>query len=175
MFEFIYLHLGTPLEEMNRNVAPKRRRIVVPPINQDPSSNLIKDPVVFGKPRVPSNCNPEECPPNKPDKEPEPEAIEDRCMYCGQGPCIATGSFRSIGARRADIRNHSFRHKDYRSYWKYLKDCGFWQCPQYLERKTAAGIPEEELREIIPVCVLKDVCNRYANPPGVPYMGHKRF
>ena len=166
MFEFIYLHLGTPLLEIIKNVATKRRRIVVLPINQDPSSNLIKGPVVFGKSRVPSNCNPEECPPNKPDK--EPEAIEDRCTYCGQGPCIASDSFRCIEARRADIRNHSFRHKDYRSYWKSLIDCGFWQCPQYLERKTAADIPEEELREIMPVCVLKDVRNRYANPLGVP-------
>ena len=83
MFEFIYLHLGTPLKEINKTVAPKWRRIVVPPINQDPSSNLIKDPVVLGKPNVQSNCNLEECPPNKPDKQPEPEAIEDRCIYCG--------------------------------------------------------------------------------------------
>ena len=38
MFEFIYLHLGTPLKEINRNVAPKRRRIVVPLLNEEPSS-----------------------------------------------------------------------------------------------------------------------------------------
>ena len=28
-------------------------------------------------------------------------------------------------------------------------------------------------REIMPLCVIKDVRRRYPNPDGVPYMGHK--
>ena len=84
MFEFIYLHLGTPLKVINRNIAPKRCERYAPyNYNEEPSSNLIKSPVVFGKPKVPSNFYPEECPPNKSGTEPEPEAIKDRCIYCG--------------------------------------------------------------------------------------------
>ena len=55
MFEFLYLHLGTQLKEINRNVAPKRRRIVVPLINEQTSSSLIIGPVVFVKPKGSSN------------------------------------------------------------------------------------------------------------------------
>ena len=46
--------------------------------------------------------------------------------------------------------------------------------PRLLEA-AAAGISEDELREVMPVCVLKDVRKRYPNPDGIPYMGHKRF
>ena len=83
-------------------------------------------------------------------------------MTCIEGPCAP------------DIRNHSKRHKDYRRFWTSLKDRGLWQHEQYINRKTAAGLSEVELRELMPQCVLGDTRKGYPNPPGVPYMGQKR-
>ena len=174
MFEFIYLHLGTPLKEINRNVAPKRRRIVVPLLNEEPSScpavTWSKVLLCLANPRshqtsILKNVHPTNLVQNQSQR----QLKIDVYIVVMQGPCVASGSFRCFGARRAD--------KDYRSYWKSLIDCGFWQCPQYLECKTAAGIPEEELREIMP-CVLNDVRNRY--PKSKPswcslHVWHKRF
>ena len=55
--------------------------------------------------------------------------------------------------RTLDIRNHSQRHKDYRNYWKSLKDLGFWENPDYLRSTTAAGISEDELRGYASLCL----------------------
>ena len=78
------------------------------------------------------------------------------------------------GSCAPDIRNHTKRHKDYRKFWKSLKDRGLWQHELYINRKTAAGLSEVELRELMPQCVLNDTRKQYPNPPGVPYMGHKK-
>ena len=91
------------------------------------------------------------------------------------GPCITRSDMTRIeGSCAPDIRNHSKRHKDYKRFWKSLKDRGLWQDEQYIHRKTSAGLSEVELRELMPQCVLDDTRKRYPNPPGVPYMGHKR-
>ena len=103
MFEFLYLHLGTPLKEINRNVAPKRRRIVVPLINEQTSSSLIIGPVVFVKPKGSSH---------------QTSILKN----VHQTNWVQNQSQRQlnyhwflmcIGARRADIHNHLFRHKDF--------------------------------------------------------------
>ena len=97
------------------------------------------------------------------------------CTHCLMGPCITVSPITRLqGSCAPDIRNHSRRHKDYRQFWKRLKDRGLWQHEHYLHRKTAAGLSEVELRELMPQCVLDDTRKRCQNPPGVPYMGHKR-
>ncbi|XP_068707612.1 uncharacterized protein [Montipora foliosa] len=58
--------------------------------------------------------------------------------------------------------------KTIESFWKSLKDRGLWQDEMYVNRKTAAGLSEIELRELLPQCVLEDTRKRYPNPPGVP-------
>lgn len=78
------------------------------------------------------------------------------------------------GSIPPDIRNHSLRHKDYRRYWKFLKDIGFWDTTVYKNMKTAAGLSDDDVRELMPNCVLVDVRKRFPNPQGVPYMDHKR-
>ena len=103
--------------------------------------------------------------------------LEDHppCQHCLMGPCITVSEVTRIqGSCAPDITNHSKRHKNYRKFWKSLKDRGLWQHELYLHRKTSAGLSEVELRELMPQCVLDDTRKRYPNPPGVPYMGHKR-
>ena len=73
-----------------------------------------------------------------------------------------------------DVRNHSFRHKDYRKYWKLLMDIGFWETTVYQNLKSTAGLSDDDMRELMPECVIADVRKKFPNPPGIPYMGHKR-
>lgn len=97
------------------------------------------------------------------------------CPHCLMGPCITVGELTLIqGSCAPDITNHTKRHKNYRQFWKSLKDRGLWQHELYINRKTSAGLSEIELRELMPQCVLDDTRKRYPNPPGVQYVGHKR-
>ena len=103
--------------------------------------------------------------------------LEDHppCPHCLMGPCVTVSEVTRLqGSCAPDITNHSKRHKDYRRFWKSLKDRGLWQHELYIDRKTSAGLSEVELHELMPQCVLDDTRKRYPNPPGVPYMGHKR-
>ena len=103
--------------------------------------------------------------------------LEDHppCQHCLMGPCITVSEVTRIqGSCAPDITNHSKRHKNYRKFWKSLKDRGLWQHELYLHRKTSAGLSEVELQELMPQCVLDDTRNRYPNLSGVPYIGHKR-
>ena len=97
------------------------------------------------------------------------------CQHCLMGPCITVSEVTRIqGSCAPDITNHSKCHKNYKRFWKSLKDRGLWQHELYIHRKTSAGLSEVELQELMPQCVLDDTRKRYPNPPGVPYMGHKR-
>lgn len=54
--------------------------------------------------------------------------LEDHppCPHCLMGPCITVGEITCIqGSCGPDITNHSKRHKNYRKFWKSLKDRGF--------------------------------------------------
>ena len=88
------------------------------------------------------------------------------CIYCRQTPCMTTDSWEHLGFRATHVQNHVRRRKDYKTYWRALKKCGLWKDPVYLARKL-------ELGDRIDV-VVKDVRARFPNPPGIPYMGHKR-
>jgi len=74
----------------------------------------------------------------------------------------------------ARITNHAKRRKEYKWYWRTLKDCGLWENPTYLQRKEDLGCMIDDVREVMPHCVIKDVHNRWPNPPNVPYQGHRR-
>ena len=155
-------------------VQKKKKRFVVPHIPDNYRNEGAARLILFGRKvdgALPACSSTEQPPPVNPVQE---QHIE-KCPHYNQAPCVVEGSFRCFGSRGQDIRNHSQRHKDYRNYWKSLKDLGFWENPDYLRRKSAAGISEVELREVMPVCILKDVRKRYPNPDGIPYMGHKRF
>ena len=97
------------------------------------------------------------------------------CQHCLMGPCITISEVTRIqGSCAPDITNHSKRDKNYKQFWKSLKDRGLWQHELYIHRKTSAGVSEVELRELMPQCVLDDTRKRYPNLPGVPFMEHKR-
>ena len=40
--------------------------------------------------------------------------------------------------------------------------------------KSAAGLSDDDVRELMPECVIADVRKRFPNPLQIPYMGHKR-
>ena len=44
----------------------------------------------------------------------------------------------------------------------------------YKNLKSAAGLSDDDVRELMPECVIADVRKRFPNPPEIPYMGHKR-
>lgn len=97
-----------------------------------------------------------------------------QCQYCLQYPCITLSPFKPQARGNAHITNHVKRLKDYRWYWRTLKDCGLWEDPVYLAHKTSLGCLIDDIREVMPHCVLKDVRGRWPNPEGVPYQGHRR-
>ena len=68
--------------------------------------------------------------------------------------------------------NISKRFKDYREYYRMLKRVGLWSNPVYVMRKTELGIYIDDVREVLPNCVVDDVRKRWPNPPDVPYKGH---
>lgn len=48
------------------------------------------------------------------------------CPHCRMGPCITVGELTRIqGSCAPDITNHTKRHKNYKRFWKSLKDRGF--------------------------------------------------
>ena len=96
------------------------------------------------------------------------------CLYCRQTPCITTDSREHLGFRAAHVQNYVRRQKDYKTYWRALKKCGLWQDPVYLARKVELGDRIDNVRERMPKCIVKNVLERFPNPLGIPYMGHRR-
>jgi len=96
------------------------------------------------------------------------------CDFCLRTPCITLSAFKPMGRGEARITNHTKRRKEYKWYWRTLKDCGLWENPTYLQRKEDLGCMIDDVREVMPHCVIKDVRNRWPNPPNVPYQGHRR-
>ena len=96
------------------------------------------------------------------------------CIYCQQTPCVTTDSREHLGFRAAHVQNHVRKRKDYKSYWRALKKCGLWKDPVYLACKLELGDRIDAVHERMPKCVVKDVRARFPNPPGIPYIGHKR-
>ena len=99
------------------------------------------------------------------------------CPFCRNMPCILQGEnlpdrLRLHGQPR--LTNRSKRKGDYKTYYTILKRRGLWCDPVYLQRKEALGCYVEDVREVMPVCVVEDVRKRWPNPDGVPYCGHRR-
>ena len=104
----------------------------------------------------------------------EPAEPIEACQFCLQVRCITLSPFKPQGRSNARITNHNKRRKDYRWYWCTLKDCGLWESPVYLVQKEELGCHIDDVWEVMPHCVIKDVRGRWPNPPDVPYQGHRR-
>ena len=154
-------------------VASKRARFAVQPANDE---GEIPRPVsVFSRRKKqeqsPSNTA------NGPSESTGVDLTNDpltACRFCLQITCITSSAFKPQGRSDARITNHTKRLKDYKWYWRTLKDCGLWDNPIYIERKQELGCHIDDLREVMPHCVVKDVRERWPNPPHVPYQGHRR-
>lgn len=103
-----------------------------------------------------------------------PQVAESTCDFCLRAPCITSSDFKPRGRCSARLTNHKKRRTDYKWYWKTLKDNGLWDNPTYLDRKQELGCLIDDVREVMPHCVIKDVRDRWPNPPNVPYQGHRR-
>ena len=102
---------------------------------------------------------------------------EQFCTFCRNSPCILRSEnlparLRAHGPQR--MTNHCKRKADYRAFYTILKRKGLWRDDVYLQRKDALGCYIEDVREVMPVCVVEDVRKRWPNPDGVPYCGHRR-
>ena len=69
-----------------------------------------------------------------------------------------------MGRGEARLSNHTKRRKDYKWFWRTLKDCGLWENPTYLGLKQELGCMIDDVREVMPHCVIKDVHKRWPNP-----------
>ena len=103
-----------------------------------------------------------------------PQNVTAVCAYCLQPSCIAFSPFKPQGRSDARITNHTKWRKDYKWYWRTLKDCGLWENPIYQEKKEKLGCHIDDVREVMPHCLIKDVRERWPNPPNVLYQGHRR-
>ena len=54
-----------------------------------------------------------------------PLVPESTCDFCLRAPCITSSDFKPRGRCSARINNHMKRRKDYKWYWKTLKDNGY--------------------------------------------------
>lgn len=107
----------------------------------------------------------------------EEEFDDQRCIFCRNSPCILRSEnlpdkLRASGPPR--MTNHCKRKADYRALYTILKRKGLWRDPIYVQRKEALGCYIDDVREVMPVCVVEDVRKRWPNPDGVPYCGHRR-
>ena len=110
--------------------------------------------------------------PDVPEEHPATAAEpQPTCRFCLQTPCVVTDG-RPRGPARNN--NHSKRLKEYRHYYTQLTALRLWENPVYLARKEELGCHIDDIREVMPMCVVKDVRSRWPNPPHIPYMGHKR-
>ena len=101
----------------------------------------------------------------------------EMCMHCRSSPCVIFSETRPAHLRafgQPRLNNHMKRKGDYRCFYTILNRHGLWHDPVYIARKEALGCYVEDVREVMPVCVVEDVWKRWPNPDGVPYCGHRR-
>ena len=101
----------------------------------------------------------------------------EKCVYCRLSPCVLFSEtlpsrLRAFGQPR--MTNHVKRKGYSKSFYTILNRRGLWRDPIYIARKEALGCYVEDVREVMPVCVVEDVRKRWPNPDGVPYCGQRR-
>ena len=81
-----------------------------------------------------------------------PQNVTAVCAYCLQPSCIAFYPFKPQGRSHARITNHTKRQKDYKWYWRTLKDCGLWENPIYQQKKEELGCHIDDVRGHATLC-----------------------
>ena len=138
-------------------VQKKQKRFVVPHIPDNYRNEGAAGPMLFGRKgngALPACSSTEQPPPVNNGPTLWWKSKDGKVSSLQPGTLCSWGKFQMLWFQRTlDIRNHSQRHKDYRNYWKSLKDLGFWENPDYLRSTTAAGISEDELRGYASLCL----------------------
>ena len=123
--------------------------------------------------------------PNPGEPEPGDDIDNDvECLFCLCTPCCTSRPQLWLGCGQpARAGNTGVRKTMCKKYWGVLNFLGTWSDMRYLEQKAQAmgrgdnpedvWIAKGKIREIMPLCVLKQVRGLYPNPEGIPYMGHK--
>lgn len=103
---------------------------------------------------------------------------EGECEHCFQSPCVTNRNFTWMGlGQEPCIDNSSIRKDKYKNYWKVMSNLGAWNDSRYIRLKTARADGGEwavcHRREVMPVCILRQLRTLYPNPKDKPYMDHK--
>lgn len=100
-------------------------------------------------------------------------------LYCDLWLLLANAvhySFRiqADGSRRGEDNKPHQAPKRIQVVLAYSE--GLWPLgkPYLPPTKRRLGCMIDDVREVMPHCVIKDVRNRWPNPPNVPYQGHRR-
>ena len=107
-----------------------------------------------------------------------PELQDGECAHCFQTPCVTLRNHAWIGSgQRACDQNSSIRREKYSKYWKVMACLGAWNNPRYLQVKQDRANGGEwaisHRREVMPMCILRQLRLLYPNPKDKPYMDHK--
>ena len=99
-------------------------------------------------------------------------------MYCFRAPCVTLRNHAWIGpGQGACDQNSAIRREKYSKYWKIMICLGAWTDPRYLQVKQDRANGGEwaitHRREVMPMCVLRQLRTLYPNPKGKSYMDHK--
>ena len=113
-------------------IFPARYEVVSPAEVQQP---VVSDDVVEGDENIPVST----------------------CDFCLRSPCIMQLELKPMGRGEDRITNQTKRRKDYKWFWCTLKDCGLWENPTYLARKQELGCMIDDIREVMPLCMVKDI------------------
>ncbi|KAK2555110.1 hypothetical protein P5673_023077 [Acropora cervicornis] len=81
------------------------------------------------------------------------------CLYYHCSSCVLFSEtlparLRAFGLPR--MTNHTKRKGDYRSFYTILNRRGLWHDPIYIARKEALGCYVEDVREVMPICVVEN-------------------
>ena len=63
------------------------------------------------------------------------------CNFCLQTPCISLSAFKPMGCGAARITNHTKHRKNYKWFWRTLKDCG--QLSSLLDLVSVNNLPSK--------------------------------
>lgn len=105
----------------------------------------------------------------------------ERCNLCYCTPCIVVIGEKQtwmLPRQEPSAINRTLRKDIYFRFWGLISNAGGFTATEYLGKKqeslNVAGASATKVRrEIMPDCVLTFVRERYPNPPGIPYVGHK--
>lgn len=104
--------------------------------------------------------------------------LEGECQFCFLNPCVTARGLQFVGAgQNASDKNSGIRRTKYRQYWNVVNNLGGWNDPRYIttkvERANGGEWAVKHKREVMPICVLKQLRTLYPNPKDKPYMDHK--